>query len=130
MALKIINTEKFKAEIFDFTAGKDFEFQKTQPIILNFYATWCGPCHAFAPALEDIANDYKDQIQVYKIDIDQDPLIPALFEVRSVPTTVFFIPNQEPALAGGNLGKSGLERAIRELFGLSPISKINPTELK
>ena len=127
MALEVINTEKFKSEIFDFTIEKDFHFTKNLPIILNFYATWCGPCHAFAPALDEIANEYEGQIQVYKIDIDQDPLIPALFEVRSVPTTVFIIPHQEPALAAGNIGKSGLDRAVSELFGLMATNKIKLT---
>lgn len=119
MALEVINTEKFKAEIFDFTNETDFKFTKNQPIILNFFATWCGPCHMFAPALEEIASEFEGKLQVYKVDIDQDPLIPRLFEVKSVPTTVFFIPNEEPALAGGNIGKSGLDRAVSELFGLS-----------
>ena len=119
MALKSMNTEKFKTEIFDFSNEREFIYKKDKPIILNFFATWCGPCNVFAPALEEIANEFEGKLQVYKVDIDQEPLIAHLFEVKSVPTTVFFIPNEEPALAGGNLGKSGLDRAVSELFGLT-----------
>lgn len=118
MALEILNTEKFKTEIFDFTKAIEFRFTKSKPIILNFFAIWCGPCHVFAPALDEIATEHQDRLQVYKVDIDQDPLIAALFEVKSVPTTIFFIPNDEPALVSGNIGKSGLDRAISELFGI------------
>lgn len=117
MSVEIINTAKFKSEIFDFENEKTFEFKKDKPIILNFFATWCGPCRVFAPSLEEAAKEHDGEINVYKIDIDQDPQIPALFGVRSVPTTVFFIPNEQPALASGNIGKEGLDRAISELFG-------------
>jgi thioredoxin len=119
MALEIINTEQFKAKIFDFTKESEFQFAQNQPIILNFFASWCGPCHAFAPALEEIAQQFDGKLHVYKVDIDQDPLISALFEVRSVPTTLFLIPKEEPVLVGGNIGKSGLDRAVSELFALS-----------
>lgn len=116
MALEVISAERFKNEIFDFTTGEDFKFDREKPIILNFFATWCGPCHSFAPALEEIALEYPETLTVMKIDIDQDPEIPALFGIMSVPTTVFFVPNEEPALVTGNIGKDGLKRAIADLF--------------
>lgn len=119
VALEIISTETFKSEIFDFTTGDDFKFDREKPIILNFFATWCGPCHSFAPALEEIAQEHSAALKVMKIDIDQDPEIPALFGIMSVPTTVFFIPNEEPALVTGNIGKDGLKRAIADLFKIA-----------
>ena len=118
MSIQVINTEKFKSEIFDFENEKEFSFKKDKPIILNFFASWCGPCHAFAPTLEEAAAAHEGKFDVFKIDIDQDPLVPALFGVQSVPTTVFFIPNEEPALTMGRLSKESLDRAIQELFGL------------
>jgi thioredoxin len=119
MASEIISTEKFKSEIFDFTSGEEFKFDKTTPVILNFFATWCGPCHSFAPALESIAEEHSGSIKVFKVDIDQYPELPLLFGVRSVPTTVFFNPNEEPAIVTGNIGEDGLRRAIADLFGIS-----------
>lgn len=120
MALEIIDTEKFKSEIFDFTKEQqEFAFKGDTPIILNFFATWCGPCHAFAPALEEAAGKHEGKLKVFKVDIDKDPLVPALFGVRSVPTTVFFIPGDQPAIASGNIGHEGLEKALEDLFGLN-----------
>jgi thioredoxin-like negative regulator of GroEL len=116
--IKIINIEEFKSEIFDFTKNKEFVFTKEKPIILNFFATWCGPCHQFAPALESIAQQHHPILQVFKIDIDTHPEIPHLFDVQSVPATVFFAPNCEPALVMGNIGDAGLARAVDQLFGL------------
>lgn len=117
MSVRIIDTEKFRSEIFDFVNEKNFEFKKDKPIILNFFATWCGPCRVFAPALEAAAQEYEGEFNFFKIDIDKDPQVPALFGIRSVPTTVFFIPNDQPAMTTGNIGKEGLDRAINELFG-------------
>lgn len=116
MSVQIIDTEKFKQEIFDFAKEKNFEFKKDKPIILNFFATWCGPCRSFAPALESAAKEHEGDFSVFKIDIDKDPQVPALFGIRSVPTTVFFIPNDQPAMVSGNIGKDGLERAIKDLL--------------
>lgn len=118
MGLEIIGSEEFKKEIFDFSVEKEFDFLGETPVILNFFATWCGPCHAFAPALEAAAEKHAGQIKVFKIDIDQTPEVPALFGVRSVPTTVFFSKGEQPALVMGNIGAENLGRAIGDLFGL------------
>lgn len=118
MTTEIISADRFKAEIFDYTKGDDFQFQGKTPIILNFFATWCGPCRAFAPALEQVAIEHSASLRVFKIDIDKDPEIPALFGVKSVPTTVFFAPNAQPALATGNIGVEGLKNALGDLFDI------------
>lgn len=121
MSVQVIDTAKFKQEIFDYSQSQDFAFTRSKPIILNFFATWCGPCQVFRPALETVAEKYQGHIDVFKLDIDADPEIPALFGIRSVPTTVFFTPNEEPALAMGNIGEEGLERAVKDLFKLGDL---------
>lgn len=116
MAIQMMSTDEFKTEIFDYTNNKEFNFNKEKPVILNFFATWCGPCKALAPALEAVSNEHGDQIKVFKVDIDKNMELPSLFGVRSVPTTIFFYPNQQPALASGNLGKEGLDQVIKDYF--------------
>ncbi|CAN5414846.1 hypothetical protein BH10BDE1_BH10BDE1_27750 [soil metagenome] len=116
MEVKIISKEKFKTEIFDFSSGEEAMFEHATPVILNFFATWCGPCHSFAPALEMLAEENPTAFKVFKIDIDADPEIPALFGIRSVPTTLFFTQNEMPAMVSGNIGEDGLRRAIAALF--------------
>lgn len=118
MAVEIISQDRFKLEIFDFTNETEFQFKGEKPIVLNFFAGWCGPCHMFAPTLERIEQDYTDSIKVYKVDIDRDPELATLFEVRSVPTTIFIKKNEEPALASGALSEENMRQAMKDLFQL------------
>lgn len=117
--VEVISVEKFKEDVFDFTTSTDWSYDKEQPLILNFFATWCGPCHMFAPTLEDIAEQYEGKLKVYKIDIDAQPAVAALFGVRSVPTTLFISRGEEPALASGTISRENMDRAIKELLGVS-----------
>src|SRR3712207_8630656 len=64
---------------------KEWVFEGDKPAIIDFYATWCGPCKATAPILEELANDYAGKIDVYKVDVDQQQELAALFGVRSIP---------------------------------------------
>jgi thioredoxin 1 len=117
-SLEVITADQFKSEIFDFDAHAEWRFEKETPIIVNFFASWCGPCQFFAPILESIAETYGSTLRVFKVDIDATPEIPALFGIRSVPTTVFIKRNEEPALAMGAISEEGMKKAIKDLLGL------------
>jgi thioredoxin len=119
MSVQMIDAAKFKELIFNYDQSQEFAFTKSKPVILNFSAVWCGPCQMFRPALESIAEKYRDQLEVYKVDIDTDPELPALFGIMSVPTTIFFAPNEDPAMAQGNIGEHGLQKAVNEIFKLT-----------
>ena len=62
----------------------------TQPVLLDFWAPWCGPCRTLAPILDDIAKDYAGKIKVGKMNVDENTKVPADFFVASIPTIVFF----------------------------------------
>lgn len=61
-----------------------------KPVLVDFFATWCGPCKRLAPVLDEISEEVKDTAAVYKVDIDQSPDIAAKFRVSSVPTLISF----------------------------------------
>ena len=60
------------------------------PTVIDFFATWCGPCKAVGPILEDLKTDLGEGVRIYKIDVDQNPSLASQYNVRSVPTLMIF----------------------------------------
>lgn len=82
--------------------------QAGKPVLLDFWAEWCGPCKMIAPILEEVSKDYGDKIQVAKINVDENQVIPAKFGIRGIPTLILFKNGEIAAQKVGALSKSQL----------------------
>ncbi len=82
-------------------------------VLVDFWATWCGPCKMIAPALEEIGAEFKDQLTVAKVDIDHNPMTPNTYAVRGVPTMMLFKDGKVIATKVGALPKSQLKDWVR-----------------
>ncbi len=111
-----LTKESFKQKIHDYEKNKDWKFLGEKPAIIDFYADWCGPCKAVAPILEELANDYKGKINIYKVDTEQEQELAAAFGIRSIPSLLFAPLGEKPQMAMGALPKSSFEEIISELL--------------
>jgi thioredoxin 1 len=80
-----------------------------QPVLLDFWAEWCGPCKMIAPILDTIATEYKDKLRVVKLNIDENPKTPPKFNIRGIPTLLLFRNGTVAAQQVGAVSKAQLE---------------------
>jgi thioredoxin 1 len=86
--------------------------QSDKPVIVDFWAEWCGPCHAVAPVLDKIVDERGGDLKLVKVNIDEQPSLAARFGVQSIPTMILFKEGEPAAAAIGAQPKPALERAL------------------
>lgn len=117
MAAIHLDKQGFIEKVFDFEKdGSQWNYKGDKPAIIDFFATWCGPCKAISPVLDEIADEYEGKAYVYKIDVDKENELAAMFSIRSVPTLIFVPTNGTPKMAMGGLPKGALKEEIEKLL--------------
>ena len=106
-----LTTQKFKEDIFDYTAEKEWNYKGDKPAIIDFYADWCGPCKMVAPILEELSNENPNVI-IYKVDTEVEQELSAVFQIRSIPSILFIPKDRQPMMQAGALPKNALQEII------------------
>ena len=86
------------------------------PVLVDFWAVWCGPCKAIAPAVEELAKQYKGKVKVAKMDVDEHQQVPQQFGIRSIPTLLVFKGGRVVDTIVGAVPKSKLEDSIKKVI--------------
>ena len=109
-----LTAQDFKDRIFDYEKDEEWNYKGELPAIVDFYADWCGPCKAVAPALEELSDEYDGKLLIYKIDTDQEAELSSLFGIQSIPTLLFIPRKGSLMMQKGALPKHVLQQVIDE----------------
>ena len=105
------------SELIKHTSDASFEadvLQSTKPVLVDYWADWCGPCKMIAPILDEVAGAYEGKLQVAKMNVDENRDVPAKFGIRGIPTLMLFKDGQIAATKVGALSKAQLMAFIDE----------------
>jgi len=118
MATMNLTRGGFLRKVYDYeTSPSEWKFLGPRPALIDFYASWCGPCKALAPVLNELSKEYDGRVDVYKVNVDDERELSALFNVRSIPTLVFIPMNDKPEIAMGAMSKAELAKRLDKLIG-------------
>lgn len=114
MATLQMTTQSFKDNVFNYDINEDWKYAGKLPAIIDFYADWCGPCKMVAPVLEELSEEYKDRILIYKVNTDTEQELSSVFGIQSIPTILFIDAQGEPMMQPGALPKHIFKKIIEE----------------
>ncbi len=111
-----LTKETFLNKVFNYEANQEWKFEGELPCLIDFYADWCGPCKMVAPILEELSEEYKDKINIYKVDTEEQQELAQVFGISSIPSMLFCPKDGKPQMAMGALPKQQLKQAINEVL--------------
>ena len=114
MAVINIDLEYFRTKVFDYTKNEDWVFEGDKPVVIDFYADWCGPCKMLSPVLEELSVEFEGKIDILKIDTEKEIELSTMFGIKSIPSLLFVPQNTEPFMQAGVLPKHDLRDIIKK----------------
>lgn len=112
-----MDNQMFIDKVFDYKNDKDgWKYNGNKPAIIDFYATWCGPCKMVSPIMKSLAEDYNGEIYVYKIDTDQQKELARAMGIQSLPTILFIPMEGQPQAIIGATSKKVFNNAVKEVL--------------
>ena len=111
-----ITTEQFRARVFDYKNNKEWSYAGDKPCVIDFYTTWCGPCKRLAPIMEDLSQQYCDQVIFYKADTERERELAYVFGISSIPQVLYIPMEGKPMLLKGLYPKEEIVKIINEFL--------------
>jgi thioredoxin len=111
-----LTKQTFSDKVFNYEQNKEWKFEGQLPCIIDFYADWCQPCKMVAPILEELSEEYKGKINIYKVNTEQEQELSAAFGIKSIPSMLFCPADGQPQMAQGALPKESLVNVINDVL--------------
>jgi len=108
-----LTREEFLKNIADYeNSPNEWKYLGTKPAVLDFYASWCGPCQRLHPVMEELAKEYAGKVYIYKVDTEKEEELAEAFGIRSIPTLLFIPMKGDPQMSQGALPKETIREVI------------------
>jgi thioredoxin len=111
-----LTKQTFQEKVFNYEVNKEWKYEGELPSIIDFYADWCQPCKMVAPILEELAEEYKGKINIYKVDTEAEQELAGAFGIRSIPSLLFVPMGEQPQMAQGALPKDSFKQVIEDVL--------------
>ena len=109
----VLNKADFLTKVYNYEKNQtEWVYEGTKPCIVDFYADWCGPCKKISPILKELAGEYKIDIFIYKINVDNEKELAAAFGIQSIPTFLFIPKEGQPQISMGALPREEFVKQI------------------
>ena len=107
----------FLAKVYNYEKNpKEWKYEGDKPAIVDFYATWCGPCKMMSPILDEISKEYEGKINIYKVNVDKEADLASVFGIRSIPSLLFVPMKKEPSMVQGAMQKNELKKLVDDIL--------------
>ena len=107
-----MNTQMFIDRVVDFKNAEEWDYKGDKPAVIDFYATWCGPCKKLSPILDELSSEYAGNVLFYKVDVDREQELAGAFGIQSIPMVLLIPKEGKPYVVQGLRPKAELKEAI------------------
>ncbi len=111
-----LTLDTFKQKVFDYEKNQEWKYEGDKPCLIDFYADWCAPCRMVTPILEELAEEYKGKLVIYKVNTEEQRELSAMFGIQSIPSLLFVPTDAQPQMAMGALPKDTFIKAFKEVL--------------
>jgi len=109
-----LNKKTFLEKVFNYDKNTDWKYEGELPALVDFWAPWCGPCRMVGPILDELSEEYKGKVNIYKVNTDEEQELGAVFGIRSIPSLLLIPKEGQPKMAVGALPKEALIEVIEK----------------
>lgn len=111
-----LTTAQFRAKICDYKKVNKWTYKGTKPCVIDFYTTWCGPCKMLAPIMDELSCIYEEEVDFYKVDIDQEREVANVFGIHSIPQVLYVPVEGKPIMLQGLYPRENIVETIDEFL--------------
>lgn len=117
MTVTELTQEDFVKKVYAFETNPNaWKFEGDKPAIIDFYASWCGPCKVMSPILDEISKEYEGKINVYKVNVDKEADLASVFGIRSIPSLLLIPMKKQPSMVQGAMPKTELTKLVNDVL--------------